>query len=150
MTDSYALAVDIGGTFTDVVVRDSRGRTWVEQKRLRPGSGGDGRSKGGDGQVISFRVRTSKPWLLNATPRRIDHAAEGLDGGESGLTGRFLVNGKACEKPRRSRCNRTTSFSWKRRAEGVTEKYEREDDGGDWSHRAQEPGDVRLRRDGDR
>ena len=95
MTDSYALAVDIGGTFTDMVVRDSRGRTWVEQKRLRPGSGGDGRSKGGDGQVISFRVRTSKPWLLNAIPRRIDHALEGLDGGESGLTGRFLVNGKA-------------------------------------------------------
>ena len=72
-----------------------------EQKRLRPGSGGDGRSKGGDGQVISFRVRTSKPWLLNAIPSRIDHAAEGLDGGESGLTGRFLVNGKAVREAKK-------------------------------------------------
>jgi N-methylhydantoinase B/oxoprolinase/acetone carboxylase alpha subunit len=31
------------------------------EKRLRPGSGGDGRSRGGDGQVIRFRVRTGKP-----------------------------------------------------------------------------------------
>ena len=64
-----------------------------EQKRLRPGSGGGGRSRGGDGQVISFRVRTGKPWLLNAIPSRVHHAAEGLDGGEDGKTGRFLVNG---------------------------------------------------------
>ena len=81
MTDSYALAVDIGGTFTDMVVRDSRGRTWVEQKRLRPGSGGDGRSKGGDGQVISFRVRTSKPWR-NCLPLWVDQG----DGGVVGST----------------------------------------------------------------
>ncbi len=31
MTDSYALAVDIGGTFTDVVLRDGGGRTWVDK-----------------------------------------------------------------------------------------------------------------------
>ncbi len=29
--DSYVLAVDIGGTFTDVVLRDGRGRTWVDK-----------------------------------------------------------------------------------------------------------------------
>ncbi|MCB1471077.1 MAG: hydantoinase/oxoprolinase family protein, partial [Rhizobiaceae bacterium] len=28
---SYALAVDIGGTFTDVVLRDSTGRCWVDK-----------------------------------------------------------------------------------------------------------------------
>ena len=31
MIDSYSLAVDIGGTFTDVVLRDGRGRTWVDK-----------------------------------------------------------------------------------------------------------------------
>jgi N-methylhydantoinase B/oxoprolinase/acetone carboxylase alpha subunit len=63
------------------------------EKRLRAGSGGAGRSKGGDGQIIRFRVRTGKPWLLNAIASRIDHAAKGLEEGEDGKTGRFLVNG---------------------------------------------------------
>ncbi|MGH9321521.1 MAG: hydantoinase/oxoprolinase family protein, partial [Vicinamibacteria bacterium] len=31
MTPHYSLAVDIGGTFTDVVLRDGSGRTWVDK-----------------------------------------------------------------------------------------------------------------------
>ena len=46
-------------------------------------------------------MRTGKPWLLNAIPSRIDHAAEGLDGGERGDTGRFLVNGKAVREAKK-------------------------------------------------
>jgi N-methylhydantoinase A len=34
----YALAVDIGGTFTDVVLRDSSGRTWVDKTLTTPRS----------------------------------------------------------------------------------------------------------------
>jgi N-methylhydantoinase A len=34
----YALAVDIGGTFTDVVLRDSSGRTWVDKTLTTPKS----------------------------------------------------------------------------------------------------------------
>jgi N-methylhydantoinase A len=34
----YALAVDIGGTFTDVVLRDSAGRTWVDKTLTTPKS----------------------------------------------------------------------------------------------------------------
>ena len=33
---SYALAVDIGGTFTDVVLRDSTGRCWVDKTLTTP------------------------------------------------------------------------------------------------------------------
>src|SRR5919197_3301122 len=34
----YALAVDIGGTFTDVVLRDSAGRSWVDKTLTTPES----------------------------------------------------------------------------------------------------------------
>ncbi len=49
--------------------------------------------RGGDGQVIGFHMRTDRPWLLNAVPSRLDRGPEGLDGGEDGAAGRFLVNG---------------------------------------------------------
>src|SRR5436305_14504383 len=32
----YAMAVDIGGTFTDVVLRDEGGRTWVDKTLTTP------------------------------------------------------------------------------------------------------------------
>jgi N-methylhydantoinase B len=65
-----------------------------DRRELRLGSGGEGRSRGGDGQVIAFHMRTNQPWLLNAVPSRLDEGPEGLDGGGRGAAGRFLVNGK--------------------------------------------------------
>ena len=35
---SYALAVDIGGTFTDVVLRNAAGKTWVDKTLTTPES----------------------------------------------------------------------------------------------------------------
>ena len=63
-------------------------------KELLPGSGGKGRRKGGDGQIIGFKLRTRAPWLLNAVPSRLHAAAEGLAGGKAGRAGRFRINGK--------------------------------------------------------
>jgi N-methylhydantoinase B/oxoprolinase/acetone carboxylase alpha subunit len=65
-----------------------------DRRELRPGSGGAGRSRGGDGQVIEFHMRTDQPWLLNAVPSRLGQGPEGLDGGEPGAAGRFTVNGQ--------------------------------------------------------
>jgi N-methylhydantoinase B len=65
-----------------------------DRKELRPGSGGPGASRGGDGQIIQFRMQTKHPWLLNAVPSRLDDGPEGLGGGGSGAAGRFLVSGK--------------------------------------------------------
>jgi N-methylhydantoinase B len=65
-----------------------------DRKELRLGSGGPGASRGGDGQIIQFRMQTDDPWLLNAVPSRIDEGPEGLGGGKPGAAGRFLVNGK--------------------------------------------------------
>jgi N-methylhydantoinase B/oxoprolinase/acetone carboxylase alpha subunit len=64
-----------------------------DRRELRRGSGGKGRMRGGDGQVIGFHMRTDQPWLLNAVPSRLDRGPEGLDGGEDGAAGRFLING---------------------------------------------------------
>jgi N-methylhydantoinase B len=66
-----------------------------DRRELRPGSGGEGRSRGGDGQIVGFRMLTDQPWLLNAVPSRLDRGPDGLDGGEPGAAGRFLVNGKS-------------------------------------------------------
>jgi N-methylhydantoinase B len=65
-----------------------------DKRALRQGSGGEGRSRGGDGQIIEFHMNTDQPWLLNAVPSRLDRGPDGLDGGEPGAQGVFLVNGK--------------------------------------------------------
>ncbi|MFT5132833.1 MAG: N-methylhydantoinase B [Gammaproteobacteria bacterium] len=64
-------------------------------KELLPGTGGKGKHKGGDGQRIGFRMRTGNDWLLNAIPSRLRIQAGGLQGGEPGTAGSFLINGEA-------------------------------------------------------
>ena len=71
------------------------------RKELMRGTGGAGRSKGGDGQIISFRMRTDQPWVLNAIVSRTQHQSEGLGGGKPGAPGKFLINGKPISDPRK-------------------------------------------------
>jgi N-methylhydantoinase B len=71
------------------------------RKELRPGSGGAGRQRGGDGQVIGYRMRTRDPWLLNVVASRTEVGPEGLEGGAPGQAGRFLVNGKPVNEARK-------------------------------------------------
>jgi N-methylhydantoinase B len=62
-------------------------------KELALGTGGDGRYRGGDGQTIGFRLRSTSNWLLNVIPSRLATQAEGLHGGGAGAAGRFEING---------------------------------------------------------
>ena len=55
-----------------------------DRKELRPGSGGDGAMRGGDGQIIQFRLLTKDEWLLNAVASRVEEGPEGLGGGAAG------------------------------------------------------------------
>ena len=64
-----------------------------DYKRLRPNSGGHGRSPGGDGQSVQFRLLTEHPWTMSVMTTRLDRGAEGIDGGEPGAPGQFLING---------------------------------------------------------
>ena len=57
--------------------------------------------RGGDGQIIQFHMLTEQPWLLNAVPSRLDRGPDGIDGGEAGAPGRFLVNGKSVSEAKK-------------------------------------------------
>jgi N-methylhydantoinase B len=59
---------------------------------LRLGSGGAGRHRGGDGVVRELRVL--EPCRLSILSERRAHAPQGVDGGEPGLPGRNLLNGR--------------------------------------------------------
>ncbi|MFC4358907.1 hydantoinase B/oxoprolinase family protein [Halobium salinum] len=65
----------------------------VEEYGLRPGSGGDGRYRGGLGMVRSVTVETDATVSLLTERRR--HAPPGAAGGEDGAVGRNLVDGEA-------------------------------------------------------
>ena len=72
-----------------------------DRKELRVGSGGAGASRGGDGQTISWHMRTNSTWLLNAVPSRTTLPPEGMGGGGDGAAGAFLVNGKRVSDARK-------------------------------------------------
>ncbi|MDF2234220.1 hydantoinase B/oxoprolinase family protein [Albimonas sp. CAU 1670] len=78
--------VEIAEAITPLVFR---------RKELRPDSGGEGRSRGGLGQVIEIESRIGKPFELLAAFDRIDHPARGVDGGGDGAAGSVsLASGK--------------------------------------------------------
>ncbi|MBS0248699.1 MAG: hydantoinase B/oxoprolinase family protein [Proteobacteria bacterium] len=85
----------IGATPLEILENESP--VVFTRRELRPESGGKGRSRGGDGQAVEFRMNTDRPWLLNAVTTGKAYVAEGLAGGESGAPGYFAVNGAACE-----------------------------------------------------
>jgi len=76
-----------------------------ERKELRKSSGGTGAQRGGDGQVIAFRMNTTHPWVLNASPVGLDKGPEGLAGGGSGMPGRCTINGKPFSDSRKLTMN---------------------------------------------
>ncbi len=72
----------------------------IERKALRDGSGGSGRFRGGLGQVITFRVRTSEPCVCSVLCDRTRIPAQGFFGGEPGVTGEVLINGRPPANPK--------------------------------------------------
>jgi N-methylhydantoinase B len=64
----------------------------VERHELRLGSGGAGRRHGGDGVVRELRVLEA--CRLSLLTERRSHGPPGAEGGEPGLPGRNLVNGR--------------------------------------------------------
>jgi N-methylhydantoinase B len=64
----------------------------VERYRLRLGSGGEGRYRGGDG--VERELRVLDDCRLSIISERRDHAPKGERGGDPGLPGRNLLNGE--------------------------------------------------------
>jgi N-methylhydantoinase B len=64
----------------------------VERYALRPGSGGEGRHRGGDGVLRELRVLEA--CRLSIISERRAHAPQGERGGSQGMAGRNLLNGE--------------------------------------------------------
>ncbi|MEO6565266.1 MAG: hydantoinase B/oxoprolinase family protein, partial [Casimicrobiaceae bacterium] len=69
-------------------------------KRLRPDSGGKGRSRGGLGEEICFVNRHTGPLSIVFLTERIRVPAPGLGGGEPGACGEVAINGVAIDSRR--------------------------------------------------
>lgn len=67
----------------------------IAERRLIPGSGGAGRTRGGLGQRIAFRNSGPEPVTFMYRHERVMHPPRGLLGGGPGAPGRDLLDGTA-------------------------------------------------------
>jgi N-methylhydantoinase B len=61
------------------------------RKEFRPDSGGDGKYRGGHGQILERGNREGLPFSISATYERTVHPARGRDGGGPGALGRLTL-----------------------------------------------------------
>ena len=59
----------------------------IRRKELRPNSGGPGRHRGGDGQIVEVTTIDNAPFELFAVFDRVDNPARGRNGGHNGAPG---------------------------------------------------------------
>jgi N-methylhydantoinase B len=95
-----ATAFPSGVLGTPVEVIETLSPLVVERKALREGSGGEGRHRGGLGQVIAFRVRTREPYVCSVLCDRIRTPAQGFFGGAPGAPGEVLIDGRPPANPK--------------------------------------------------
>jgi len=72
----------------------------VHYKRLRPGSGGAGRHRGGLGQEVLIESRSETPIAVSVLAERTKFPAFGIEGGEAGAPGALRINGEAVDPKR--------------------------------------------------
>jgi N-methylhydantoinase B len=66
----------------------------VLARAVRPGSGGRGASRGGDGQSFEFVVEADSPATMSFMANRLEQPAPGLLGARAGSKGRVFLNGE--------------------------------------------------------
>ena len=82
-----ATAFPSGVRATSVEVTESIAPVIYRRKMYRDGSGGAGRWRGGDGQIIEIEHSEGAPFAVFALFDRIENPARGRDGGMAGLGG---------------------------------------------------------------
>jgi N-methylhydantoinase B len=80
---------------TPVEVAERNSPLFVHHKRLRPGSGGAGRFRGGLGQDILMECESDTPITLSFMAERTRVPAPGFEGGAPGGLGDVQVNGRS-------------------------------------------------------
>jgi N-methylhydantoinase B len=79
---------------TPVEVAERNSPLFFHYKRMRPGSGGAGRFRGGLGQDILIESESARPIVLSMMAERTKVAAPGLAGGADGGLGDVRINGR--------------------------------------------------------
>lgn len=79
---------------TPIEVVEAGAPVVFKRKELRAGSGGVGRSAGGDGQTVEFTVRSQQPWMVNVMTSGTKVRPQGLSGGGDGAPGKLFINGQ--------------------------------------------------------
>ncbi len=82
-----ATAFPSGVRNTPVEITESISPLIFRRKEYRPGSGGAGEYRGGDGQIIEITHAEGAPFAIFALFDRIDHPARGRNGGGDGAPG---------------------------------------------------------------
>ena len=65
------------------------------RKELRPGSAGEGRTRGGMGQVMEIGAKNDAEFAVNAVFDRVQHPPRGREGGQDGAPGRVSLKSGA-------------------------------------------------------
>lgn len=78
---------------TPIEMMEAHAPLVIEQKSLRPNSGGPGRKRGGLGQTLAVRFVGDEPTTVALLADRLHEPAAGLLGGGDGATGSVLLNG---------------------------------------------------------
>jgi len=86
---------------TPIEVAETLAPILFGEKRLAEGSGGDGRYRGGDGQIVSFQSHWPGKMRVSLLTDRTKMPARGLLGGADGKTGGVYLNGKLVEQAKR-------------------------------------------------
>jgi len=79
---------------TPVEVAERNSPLFFRYKRMRPGSGGAGRHRGGLGQDVLIECRSARPMVLGVMAERTRFPAPGLAGGADGGRGDVRLNGR--------------------------------------------------------
>jgi len=80
---------------TPVEITENTAPLIMWRKEYRPGSGGDGRYRGGLGQIMEFAHSDGEAFAVSKMFDRIDHPPRGRDGGESGAPARVYLKSGA-------------------------------------------------------
>jgi N-methylhydantoinase B len=96
--DALSWPSNISSTPVEVAERNSP--LFFHYKRLRAGSGGAGRFRGGRGQDILMESESASPIIVSFMAERTKLAAPGLAGGGAGGLGDVRINGRSVDNRR--------------------------------------------------
>jgi N-methylhydantoinase B len=85
---------------TPVEVAERQSPVYIRYKRLRPGSGGAGRFRGGLGQDILIESESERPIVMSFMAERTRFPAPGFAGGSDGGKGDVRINGRRIDHRR--------------------------------------------------